>query len=125
MKPTNVIEDLRNVLALRDLPDEHLQCIADHSEYHEYDDGDIVAKTGEEAVYMMFLAEGSISFYMDKNGKLVHYFDFLNDTTSGGASGLLPYSRMKKMPGSSFAVGKLRGYRIHKDHFAELERLNP
>ncbi|HVT84399.1 MAG TPA: ATP-binding protein [Chitinophagaceae bacterium] len=125
MMPTDVIHDLRNVLALRDLPEEHLQWIADHSEYHEYEDGDIVAKTGEEALYMMFMAEGSISFYMDKNGKLVHYFDFLNDNISGGASGLLPYSRMKKMPGTSFAVGKLRGYRMHKQYFQELERLNP
>ena len=123
--PTNVIKDLRNVLALRDLPDEQLQWIADHSEYHEYDDGDIVAKTGDEALYMMFMSEGSISFYMDKNGKLVHYFDFLNDTISGGVSGLLPYSRMKTMPGTSFAVGKLRGYRIHKQYFNDLENLNP
>ena len=121
----NVIEDLRKVTALRGLPEEHLQWIADHSEYHEYEDGTIVVKTGELAEYMMFIAEGGISFYMDKNGKLVHYFDFANDEATGGASGLLPYSRMKTMPGTSFAAGKLRGYRIHKKYFTELEQLNP
>jgi signal transduction histidine kinase len=123
--PPTAIEDLKKVIVLRDLPDEHLQWIADHSEYHEYEDGDIVAKTGEEAVYMMFIVEGGISFFMDKNGNLVHYFDFANDEATGGASGLLPYSRMKKMPGTSFAAGKLRGYRINKKYFSELEHLNP
>src|SRR5690348_1889196 len=123
--PNTHIEELKNVIALRNMPDEQLQWITDHSEYQEYDDGDVVAKTGEPAEYMMFMVEGGISFYMDKNGKLVHYFDFANDGISGGVSGLLPYSRMKKMPGTSFAAGKLRGYRLHKDHFTELEHLNP
>ncbi|HEX6848108.1 MAG TPA: ATP-binding protein [Chitinophagaceae bacterium] len=122
---TNAIEDLKKVIALRGLPDEHLQWIADHSVYVEYNDGDVVVKTGEEAVYMMFIVEGILTFYMDENGKLVHFFDFANDTLSGGASGLLPYSRMKRSPGTSFAFGKLRGFRMHKEHFAELERLNP
>ncbi len=123
--PKTSIEELKTVVALKDLPDDHLQWIADHSLYHEYEDGSIVAKTGEVAEYMMFLVEGAISFYMDKNGKLVHYFDFANDASTGGVSGLLPYSRMKTMPGTSFAAGMLRGYRLHKDHFAELEKLNP
>ncbi len=108
------------------MPDEHLQWIADHSEYHEYEDGDIVVKTGEEAVYMMFIAEGGISFYMDKNGKLVHYFDFANDDATAVALRVcFLIHRMKKMPGTSFAVGKLRGYRMHKKYFTELEQLNP
>jgi len=119
------IENIRKVVALGDLPDEHLQWILDHSEYHEYDDGTIVVKTGEPAEYMMFIVEGVLSFYMDKSGKLVHYFDFANDDATGGVTGLLPYSRMKISPGTSFAVGKLTGFRLHKNHFTELEHLNP
>lgn len=122
---TDTIADLKKIIALKGLPDEHLQWIADHSEYCEYEDGAVVMKTGEPAEHMMLIAEGVISFYMDKSGKLVHYFDFGNDEISGGASGLLPYSRMKKMPGISFAVGRLRGYRMHKEHFNGLEHLNP
>src|SRR5436190_16873301 len=119
------IEDLKKVIALSDLSDEHLQWILDHSEYHEYADGEVIIKTGEVPEYMMFIIEGVLSFYMNKNGTLVHYFNFTNDDATGGATGLLPYSRMKTSPGTSFAVGKLRSIRIHKDHFPGLERLNP
>jgi signal transduction histidine kinase len=119
------LSDLKKVYALNDLPDDQLQWISDHSLYVEYNDGEVVMKTGEEAVYMMFILDGVLSFYMDKNGTLVHYFDFSNDETTGGVTGLLPYSRMKNSPGTSIAVGKLRGLRMHKEHFPELEKLNP
>src|SRR5882724_10962220 len=122
---TVAIENIKKVIALGGLPEEHLQWIMDHSEYHEYEDGDIIVKTGETAEYMMFIVEGVLSFYMDKGGKLVHFFDFANDDTTGGATGLLPYSRMKTSPGTSFAVGKLCGFRLHKKYFTELEHLNP
>ena len=124
MQPDS-IKELKKVTALGDLTDEHLQWIADHSEYHEYEEGEVIMKTGEIPGYMMFIIEGVLSFYMNKSGTLVHYFDFSNDDTSGGATGLLPYSRMKVSPGTSFAVGKLRGFRMHKEHFPALEQLNP
>jgi signal transduction histidine kinase len=124
MKPVT-INELKSVFALSDLPEEHLQWISDHSVYVEFKEGETIMKTGDEAEYMMFILEGTLSFYMDKGGTLVHYFDFANDEETGGVTGLLPYSRMKKSPGTSFAVGKLRGLRMHKDHFPELEKLNP
>ena len=46
------IGDLKSVIALSELPDEHLQWIIDHSEYREYTDGEIVAKYGETAEVM-------------------------------------------------------------------------
>ena len=124
MQPDS-IKELKKVTALGDLTDEHLQWIADHSEYHEYEEGEVIMKTGEVPGYMMFIIEGVLSFYMNKSGTLVHYFDFANDDTSGGATGLLPYSRMKVSPGTSIASSRLRCFRMHKDHFIELERLNP
>ena len=123
--PPVTIKELKKVIALSDLPDEHLQWILDHSFYVEFEDGGVIMRTGEAAEFMMFILEGVVSFYMDKGGTLVHYFDFANDLATGGATGLLPYSRMKTSPGTSFAVGKLRGFRMHKDHFTELERLCP
>jgi signal transduction histidine kinase len=62
---------------------------------------------------------------MDVNGKLVYYHHFENEAESGGVTGLLPYSRMKVSPGNSFAIGKIRGIRLHKKYFQDLERLNP
>jgi signal transduction histidine kinase len=119
------IDELKTVIALSDLPDDQLQWIFDHTFYTEFEDGGVVMKTGEVTEYMMFIVEGVVSFYMDKGGTLVHYFDFSNDGATGGVTGLLPYSRMKTSPGTSFAIGKVRGFRMSKDHFTELERLCP
>jgi signal transduction histidine kinase len=119
------IEELKNIIALRDLPNEHLEWILAHSEYEEFEDGDILYQTGDPIEAMAFLLEGKIYFYLNVNGKLVYYFSFENDELSGGVTGLLPYSRMKKSPGTSYAVGKLRLVKLHKKYFPELEKLNP
>jgi signal transduction histidine kinase len=119
------IDELKNVIALNNLPDEHLQWILDHSEYQEYEDGTMVRKTGDPADEMIILLEGSVSFYLDVKGRLIYYHDFINDDFSGGVTGLLPYSRMQTYPGSSFAVGNVRVLHLHKKYFKELEHLNP
>ena len=119
------IDELKNVVALSDLPNGHLQWILDHSEYHEYEDGTQIKKTGDEADVMMIILEGKISFYLDYHGRLVYYFYYTNDASTGGVGGLFPYSRMKVYPGCSFAVGKLRLLQLHKKYFPELEHLNP
>ncbi|HLG33679.1 MAG TPA: hypothetical protein VI757_02280, partial [Bacteroidia bacterium] len=119
------IDDLRKVIALSDLSDEHLQWIYDRSEYTEYEDGHLIFKTGTPIDVMWFIYEGKVEFYMDVNGKLVHYFTFENSTQTGGAGGLLPYSRLKTSPGNTYASGKVRSLNLHKKYFAELEQLNP
>ncbi|HEY6435985.1 MAG TPA: cyclic nucleotide-binding domain-containing protein, partial [Ignavibacteriaceae bacterium] len=119
------IEELKKIIALSELPDEHLQWILDHSESVEYDDGELVGKTGEPVDWMFMIIEGRVNFYMDVNGRLVFYRYFTNDAESGGVTGLLPYSRLKLSPGNSVVSGKLRGVRLHKNNFHELEQLNP
>jgi signal transduction histidine kinase len=124
MNPVTPAE-LKTVIALNELPDEHLQWIIDHSEYKEYEDGSQIKKTGEEADVLIMMLEGAVSFYMDVKGRLVFYHHFDNDKASGGITGVMPYSRMKTYPGCSFAVGKLRTLQLHKKYFTELEHLNP
>jgi len=119
------IDELRNVVSLRDQSDELLRWIIDHSEYREYEDGGLLRKFGEPVDEMYFLLEGGINFYMNVNGRQVYYFSFANDSVSGGVSGLLPYSRMKTSPGYSYAVGQLRSLMLHKKYFPELEQLSP
>jgi signal transduction histidine kinase len=117
--------DLKHILALADLPDDHLQWIIDHSEYHEYGDGDLIAKYGEPAEVMWIALEGKVAFYMYVNGRQVYYFTFENNHVTGGIGGLMPYSRMKNYPGYSYALGDVKLLRMHKQHFTELEHLNP
>lgn len=125
MNTSATIEELKNIISLRGLPDEHLEWIINHSHYQEYNDGDTILKTGETTDEMAFILEGKMNFYMNINGKLVYYFSFENNELTGGVSGLLPYSRMKTSPGTSFAIGKVRLLRLHRKYFHELEELNP
>jgi hypothetical protein len=99
------IEELRKIIALRDLPDEHLKWILDNTDYMEYDDGDAIYKTGETIEQMAIILEGKINFYMNVSGRLVYYFCFENDTLSGGLSGLLPYSRIRHRPALPTLLG--------------------
>ncbi len=117
--------DLKHIIALQGLPEEHLQWIIDHCEYREYADGEIIAKYGEEAQIMWIALVGKVAFYMYLNGRQVYYFTFDNNNITGGVGGLMPYSRMKTYPGYSYAVGEVKMLRMHKDHFHELELLNP
>ncbi|MEP7168114.1 MAG: ATP-binding protein [Bacteroidota bacterium] len=119
------IQELKKVVGLSDLPDEHLEWILDRSDYKEFQDDEVLYKKGDPIEVMWFLIEGKCNFYLDVNGKLVHYFTFDNDVATGGVGGLLPYSRMKVVPGSTIAVGKIRILTLHKKHFPELEQLNP
>jgi signal transduction histidine kinase len=122
---TAVIEELKKIIAVDGLSDEHLRWIVERSELREYEDGELVTRTGDSTDFLWFLLEGKLSFYMDVNGTLVYYLTFDNDRSSGGVSGLLPHSRMTTSPGSSFSVGNLRVLLLHKKYFPELEQLNP
>ena len=119
------IKDLKKVLVLSDLPDEHIKWIAERVEYRELQDGELSTKKDDPADVMWLIPEGRLDFYMDINGRQVFYYAFQNDSFSGGAGGLLPYSRMKKSPGYAYSVGKTKKYTLHKKYFRELEQLNP
>jgi signal transduction histidine kinase len=124
MNPATV-DELRNIIALNDLPDEHLQWILDRCELHQYEDGEVMVKYGDPAEVMWIILEGRVDFYMEMNGRQVLFYNFKNDSVTGGVGGLLPYSRMKSSPGYAYAVGMTRSLSLHKKYFAELERLNP
>jgi len=81
---SEVINDLKQVLALQDLPEEHLQWLAHRVEYDEYEDGNVMIKKDDPADVMWFIPEGRFDFYMDVNGQQVLYYNFQNDSVSGG-----------------------------------------
>jgi signal transduction histidine kinase len=119
------IDDLRKVIALSDIPEEHLKWLAERVDYDEYEDGAVMIKKDDPAINMWFIPDGRFDFYLDVNGQQVLYYNFQNDTTTGGVGGLLPYSRMINSPGYAYAIGKTKRYSLHKKYFQELEQLNP
>ena len=81
---TITLEELKKVIALSDLPEEHLHWLLNNSEHVEYEEGAVIMGTGETPDFMFLITEGIVSFYMNNNGTLVHYFDFGNDNATGG-----------------------------------------
>lgn len=122
---TDYVNELRKIIGLSDLPEEHLKWLAERVEYHEYEDGAVMIKKGDPAEVMWFISDGGFDFFMDVNGQQVHYYKFQNDSVTGGVGGLLPYSRMKASPGYAYSVGKTKRFSLHKKYFQELEQLNP
>ncbi len=120
--PPVTIEDLKKIVALSDLPNEHLQWILDNSEYREHADGEIVTSRGLPAELMSIILEGNIAYYMYLNGRQVYYFTFGNNDVTGGIGGLMPYSRMKTFPGYSYALGTVKLLCIHKTFFRRWNR---
>ncbi|MDP4220632.1 MAG: ATP-binding protein [Bacteroidota bacterium] len=125
MNHSVTIEELRKVIALADSPEDLLRWILDRSELREYPDGIIVARTGDQAEYLIIILEGKLDYYADANGKLVYTYSFENDNVTCGISGLIPHSRMKVYGGSTFSVGNLRLLLLHKKYFPALEQLYP
>ena len=119
------LDQLRNVVGLSGLPDEHLQWILERSDYNEYKDGSLILKKGAKMEVLWILLEGKVNFYMDENGTQVLFYTFENEISSGGIGGLIPYSRMKTSPGYAYAQGFVRRLELHKDYFPELEHMNP
>ena len=119
------IEQLKNVIAFKDLPDDQLEWILAHSGYVEFEDSALIYKTGDSIDTMAILLEGKLDYYMNVKGKLVFYFSFENNDVTGGVTGLLPYSRLREVHGDIYAVGKIRMLKLHKRYFPELEKINP
>ncbi len=118
-------EELKKIIAFKNLPDEHLEWILARTEFEEYTDGEVIHSTGDLIEVMWILLQGKVNYYMNIKGRLVYYFTFENNELSGGVGGLLPYSRLRNAHGNSYAVGNVRMLRFHKKYFHELEQLNP
>lgn len=119
------LDELKKVKVLDYLPQSSLEWILEHSDYREFDEGTILSETGKPIDHLWLISEGLGKFYMDVNGKLVYYFDFTNNKETGGAGGLIPYSRMINSPGYTYAVGKVKIFFLHKKYFKELEDVEP
>lgn len=123
--PPVTLDNLKNVVGLSEMPDEHLQWILDRSKYEEHSSGGLISKFGDTAESMWIALAGKVDYYMNFNGRQVYYFTFDNDNITGGIGGLMPYSRMVTYPGYSYASGEVKLIRLHKKYFHDLEQLNP
>ena len=66
------LDEMRKVIALSDLPDEHLQWILDRSELREYQDGDVIhIDLAQEVSFLNKAAIKSTLVSIPENSKVV------------------------------------------------------
>lgn len=115
--PAPAVEELRAVPVFADLPEEDLQWLASVMHVLDVQTNELLARKGDEALYMVALLSGEIRVDLD-NGRI-----FLG--RKGQLTGMLPFSRMKILPGTTRASQPTRVAGLHKDFFPEMMQRIP
>jgi signal transduction histidine kinase len=98
-------EELRGVPAFADLPEEGLEWLAAQMTRMDFAPGDIIMPEGSPADRMIILLDGETRIRVESNGG----GDVSTRNFHGPAvTGMLPYSRMKNIPGTIRAVQPTR-----------------
>lgn len=115
-----LLKDLKAVSAFQELPEDHLQWLADRAEVLQLEAGDYLFRKGEPVDCMYLILEGAIQLKMSQgNG-----FHDEMVMEKGAITGLLPYSRMKDAGGDGVATVPARVLSLHKDYFDEMEKVS-
>jgi signal transduction histidine kinase len=107
------IDELRGVEVFSALSDDQLRWFLERCELRSYALGETVNHLGDPADYLMVLLEGSLQGHNRESG--ADTFVYVID--AGQVSGVLPFSRMKKVPATTRAVAPSRILAFHRDHF--------
>jgi signal transduction histidine kinase len=111
----SVIEDIRKISAFSDLSPEQLAWLAEKFEGTRLAPGEIFARPGDPAVWLIVILEGEIRFEREGDPDAPFY-----SAGAGQITGYLPYSRLTHIRGIGRAVVASRLLRLHKDHFPEM-----
>jgi signal transduction histidine kinase len=98
---------------------EQMQWFVDHASDETVDAGVQIAFEGQEADSMTIVVDGQLRYQSSEPGSPVFI------ARQGTATGLLPYSRLKKYVGSAYALTPLRAAIVHRDLFPEMLREIP
>ncbi len=98
---------------------EQMQWFVDHASDETVDAGVQIAFEGQDADSMIIMVEGQLRYQSNEPGSPVFI------ARQGTATGLLPYSRLKKFVGSAYAITPLRAAIVHRDLFPEMLRQIP
>jgi signal transduction histidine kinase len=115
-----LVEALRKVPTFSDQPQRELEWFINQSELRHMQPGDAVAKEDTTAEFMFVLLEGEIRGRRESTNDSPAY-----TVQAPAATGLLPFSRMKKVPLTARCVVGGRVLAFHSRHFDELLRRMP
>jgi signal transduction histidine kinase len=109
-------EALRQIPLLADLSESELQWLIDNVEDCRYAAGEVLARTGDPAEYLLIMLEGEIQARADGGGANAPVYI----ATAGEITGVLPQSRMTSMLRTVTAAVPTRVARLHKQHFGKM-----
>ncbi len=110
-----LVNDLRKITVFSDLAADQLAWLAETFEEVRLAPGEIFARPGDPAVWLVVVLEGEIRLQREGNPDGTIY-----SATAGQVTGYLPYSRLTHFSGTGRAVIPTRLARLHKDHFPEM-----
>ncbi len=115
-KTPDLAQQLAQIETLNGLSASDLQWLVDKSEYVSYAEGEEMFIPGTEAEYMFLILTGAYKIQMPQAGE----FRDLGVEDAPSITGLLPFSRMKKIKAHGTVIAHLTGLRLHKEHFIEM-----
>jgi signal transduction histidine kinase len=102
-----------------DLTPEELRWFVEHVSDLEFEEGTLLAREGEEVVHMNFIVDGELRYQSTQPGWPVFM------AWAGQATGVLPFSRLRRYAGNAYATTRLRVAKLHRDLFPDLLREIP
>jgi signal transduction histidine kinase len=117
----SLVDRLARHKTLGGVPRAELEWLAAHGRLKSYGVGEVIVPPGEAVVDMVIMLEGHATIYIDRGSGRRKFMEW----HGGDVTGMLPYSRMGRAPGSSVIEEPSVGVVIHKDCFPELIRECP
>jgi signal transduction histidine kinase len=117
----SIIERLAAHKTLGGVPRRELEWLAAHGRMQSYEVGEVIVPPGESVVDMVIIFEGHATIYIDRGSGRRKFMEW----RGGDVTGLLPYSRMVRAPGSSVIEESSVGLLVNKDCFADMIRECP
>lgn len=114
----NLIEKLKGIPELKDVPEAQLQWLADKGTTAAWQDGDTVFNPGDPIDELRIILQGEINLYVQQGGNM-RYLDTMEEKE---ITGRLPYSRMKGAMAHGIAAGETIVFNLHRDFFSEMIR---
>ncbi|MGZ3822897.1 MAG: Crp/Fnr family transcriptional regulator, partial [Mucilaginibacter sp.] len=93
---------LKTFDALKEVPDDQLQWLIDHSECRLVPDGEVLSQPGDPIAVTFFIISGKLRLFIPIGGVKREIGDF----KAGDITGYLPYSRGKVTSGYSSTIGE-------------------
>ena len=110
-----LVDDLRKVPVFSDLSQDQLAWFAEKGEEIRLSPGDVFARPGEPAVWLIVIFEGEIRIQREDDPDAPFF-----SASAGQITGYLPYSRLTHLKGTGRALVATRLLRLHKDNFPEM-----